>query len=114
MANEKQIYKTAKGREIDMMKLVRQNELVPAVGNAKVNARGDKLGPGGKIIVKREERQTAANQIPEQLSIRQAPEPVVAPKATEPAPIAIEEQVKPLTAAQKAKAIKDMDPEGKE
>jgi len=113
MANEKQIYKTAKGREIDMMKLVRQNELVPAVGNAKVNARGDKLGPGGKIIVKREERQTAANQIPEQLSIRPAAEPVVA-AAPEPAPIVIEQPVKPLTPAQKAKAIKDMDPEGNE
>ena len=114
MANEKQVYKTAKGREIDMMKLVRQNELVPAVGNAKVNARGDKLGPGGKIVVKREERQTAANQIPEQLSIRSAAEPVVAPKATAEAPITVEEPVNPLTPAQKAKAIKDMDPEGNE
>ena len=112
MANE--VYKTAKGREIDMIKLVRQNELVPAVGNAKVNARGDKLGPGGKIIVKREERQTAANQIPEQLSVRDAPEPAVAPKTTEPAPIAVEQPVKPLTPSQKAKAIKDMDPEGNE
>jgi hypothetical protein len=112
MANE--VYRTAKGREIDMMKLVRKNELVPAVGNAKVNARGDKLGPGGKIIVKREERQTAANQIPEQLSVRPAPEPVVAPTATEPAAIAVEQPVKPLTPTQKAKAIKDMDPEGNE
>jgi len=112
MANE--VYKTAKGREIDMMKLVRQNELVPAVGNAKVNARGDKLGPGGKIIVKREERQTAANQIPDQLSVRAAPEPAVAPKTTEPAAIVVEQPAKPLTAAQKAKAIKDMDPEGNE
>jgi hypothetical protein len=114
MANEKQIYKTAKGREIDMMKLVRQNELVPAVGNAKVNARGDKLGPGGKIIIKREERQTAANQIPEQLSVRAAPEPVITPEEVEPAPIVVEQPVKPLTPAQKAKAIKDMDPEGNE
>jgi hypothetical protein len=43
------------GREIDMDKLMSQNELTPAVGNAKVNARGDKLGPGGKIIQKRED-----------------------------------------------------------
>jgi hypothetical protein len=43
------------GREIDMEKLMSQNELTPAVGNAKVNARGDKLGPGGKIIQKRED-----------------------------------------------------------
>ena len=33
------------------MDLLRQrNELTPAVGNVRVNARGDELGPGGKII----------------------------------------------------------------
>jgi hypothetical protein len=74
------------------------------VGNANVNARGDKLGPGGKIIARREELQTAANQIPEQINVRQAPQPVVVPAT--PTPVA------PLTPAQKAKAIKDMDPEG--
>lgn len=49
------MYKTAQGKIIDMDKLMRQNELVPAVGNAKVNARGDKLGPGGQIVKTREE-----------------------------------------------------------
>ena len=49
------MYKTAQGKTIDMDKLMRQNELVPAVGNAGVNARGDKLGPGGQIIKKRED-----------------------------------------------------------
>ena len=34
---------------------MRQHELMPAVGNARVNARGDELGPGGKILRKREE-----------------------------------------------------------
>lgn len=48
-------YKTMQGREIDMDKLMRQNELMPAIGNVRVNARGDELGPGGKIIRKREE-----------------------------------------------------------
>jgi hypothetical protein len=48
-------HKTMQGREIDMEKLARLHELTPAVGNAKVNARGDQLGPGGKIIKKREE-----------------------------------------------------------
>ena len=48
-------YRTMQGREVDMEKLMRQNELVPAVGNMKTNARGDQLGPGGKIIKKREE-----------------------------------------------------------
>lgn len=48
-------YRTMQGREVDMDKLMRQNELMPAVGNARVNARGDELGPGGKIVKKREE-----------------------------------------------------------
>lgn len=48
-------YKTMQGREVDMEKLMRQHELMPAVGNARVNARGDELGPGGKIIKKRED-----------------------------------------------------------
>lgn len=49
------IYKTMQGREVDMEKLMSQNELMPAIGNVKVNARGDELGPGGKIIRRKEE-----------------------------------------------------------
>lgn len=48
-------YRSMQGKEVDMEKLMRQNELMPAIGNMKVNARGDELGPGGKIIRKREE-----------------------------------------------------------
>jgi hypothetical protein len=48
-------YKTMQGKELDMEKLALRNELTPAVGNAKVNARGDELGPGGQIIKKRED-----------------------------------------------------------
>ena len=43
------------GKQIDMDTLRKRNELTPAVGNAKINARGDELGPGGQIIRKREE-----------------------------------------------------------
>lgn len=49
------IYRTMQGREVDMEKLMRQHELMPAVGNVSVNARGDEIGNGGKIIRKREE-----------------------------------------------------------
>lgn len=48
-------YRTMQGREIDLEKLMRQNETMPAIGNMRVNARGDELGPGGKIIRKKEE-----------------------------------------------------------
>jgi hypothetical protein len=51
----KTIYRTMQGKEIDMGKLVNQNEMTIAVGNMRVNARGDKLGPGGKIVQTREE-----------------------------------------------------------
>jgi len=49
------IYKTMQGKEIDMEKLALKNEMVQAVGNARVNARGDELGPGGQVIRKRED-----------------------------------------------------------
>ena len=48
-------YRTMQGKAIDMDMLRQKNELTPAVGNAKVNARGDELGPGGQIIKKRED-----------------------------------------------------------
>lgn len=51
----KMIYRTMQGKEIDMGKLINQNEMTVAVGNMRVNARGDKLGPGGKIIQTRED-----------------------------------------------------------
>ena len=44
-----------RGKQVDMDLLRKRNELTPAVGNARVNARGDELGPGGQIIKKREE-----------------------------------------------------------
>lgn len=50
----KRIYKTMQGREIDLDALRATNETVPAVGNAKMNARGDELGPGGAIVRTRE------------------------------------------------------------
>jgi len=48
-------YTTMQGKQIDMDLLRKKNELTPAVGNARVNARGDELGPGGKIVRKREQ-----------------------------------------------------------
>jgi hypothetical protein len=54
MAGRKQ-YRSMQGKIIDLEKLVAKNELTPAVGNARVNARGDELGPGGQILRRREE-----------------------------------------------------------
>jgi len=92
----KQIYRTARGKEVDMMKLVKQNEMTVAVGNAGVNARGDKLGPDGQIVKTREEI----------LSERLAS--VSAPVAEEPAPVVV------VQSASNKKDVTKMDPEGKE
>ena len=48
-------YKSMRGKEIDMEKLALKNEKTPAIGNMKVNARGDQLGTAGEIIKTREE-----------------------------------------------------------
>ena len=44
------VRRTAMGDGIDMDMLRLANENTIAVGNMKVNARGDQLGPGGKVI----------------------------------------------------------------
>jgi hypothetical protein len=51
----KTVYRTMQGKEIDMGKLINQNETTIAVGNMRVNARGDRIGPGGKIVQTREQ-----------------------------------------------------------
>lgn len=48
-------YRTAQGKSLDIERLRLQNELVPAIGNMRVNARGDQLGPGGRVVKSREE-----------------------------------------------------------
>jgi hypothetical protein len=53
--NTRKTYRTMRGRTVDMDLLQQRNELTPAVGNARVNARGDEFGPGGKIIRKKEQ-----------------------------------------------------------
>jgi hypothetical protein len=51
----RKVYRTMKGKEVDMDQLLEKNQLMPAVGNVRMNARGDELGPGGKIVKKRED-----------------------------------------------------------
>lgn len=84
---QRPVVRTMQGKEIDMAKLAAQNELTVAVGNVKVNARGDELGPGGKIIRKREDVLRSASEAPGQNNVRKvdtsevfAP-PVVAKKS---------------------------------
>lgn len=55
LKNKQPVHRTAKGKKIDMDMLRARHELTPAVGNARVNARGDELGPGGEIVRSRED-----------------------------------------------------------
>jgi hypothetical protein len=55
----KKVYTTAQGKQISIDNVRLTNEDVIAVGNMKVNARGDQLGPGG---VPEGSRQQAVNQ----------------------------------------------------
>lgn len=49
------IYRSAQGKTVDVDQLRLKNEETIAVGNMKVNARGDELGPGGVVVRTRNE-----------------------------------------------------------
>jgi|TARA_A100001011_G_scaffold123941_1_gene130821 hypothetical protein len=53
-APRKRMYRTMQGRMVDIEKLRAANESVRAVGNMKVNARGDVIGAGGEIVTTKE------------------------------------------------------------
>ena len=85
MAIRKQ-YRTMQGKVVDLEKLAAKNELVPAIGNIPVNARGDELGPGGRIVRKREDivseyYEKSTNFTPIENRVRKpeapAPQPIV-------------------------------------
>jgi len=87
-----------RGKVVDMDLLQQRNELTPAVGNARVNARGDELGAGGKIIRKKEdilkEYYETSNRVPD--------EPVVQNQATPTVDEVVEsKKTKTTTRAQK-------------
>jgi len=53
MAQKK--YRTAQGKMVDFGAMLTNNELVPALGNMNVNARGDEILPDGTITRTREQ-----------------------------------------------------------
>ena len=83
----RQVYRSMQGKVVDMGQLIAKNELIPAVGNSKVNARGDELGPGGKIVRTREEimaeyYRDTNNSLPDSVPSRARTTPV--PKQPDP------------------------------
>ena len=45
----KRVYRTSRGATVDMRTMLTKNETVPAVGNMRVNARGDEITADGTI-----------------------------------------------------------------
>ena len=109
-APRKRMYRTMQGKMIDMDRLRAANEDVRAVGNMNVNAKGDVIGPGGKIVKPKSDvmkkyyeqpkgkvddtpiraRPVAPKRIPQPQPKAVAPKPVTRtapqPKKTTPAP----------------------------
>lgn len=79
------LYKTSRGKSLDLDKLRLANESTIAVGNMKVNARGDELGPGGQIAVPKNQVADQAYSVPQQAApsapfIASAPQASVQPQ----------------------------------
>ena len=95
-APRRKMYKTMQGRMVDIEKLRGANESVQAVGNMKVNARGDVLGAGGSVVKKKEKvmkeyyetpkgkavEHPRIKTPPKQIKAVEPPKAVVQPKAT--------------------------------
>jgi hypothetical protein len=95
-SNVKKPHTTMRGKTIDMDLLRKKNELTPAVGNARVNARGDELGPGGKIVRKREDIvKEYYESNPNAVKTDAGTQPTVTPPTVQSAPV--EEKPKPAT-----------------
>jgi hypothetical protein len=124
----KRVYKTANGRVINIDAIMSQHEESIAVGNMRVNARGDELGPGGRIERTREKvmadyyklnTPVASDHIPVP---REAPkrdiiddwiEPVVAthePEVVEQAPV----ETRPLRGSLASSVAKTQPPQEQE
>ncbi len=76
----KRVYTTANGKRINIDTIVAQNEESIAVGNMKVNARGDELGPGGRIERTREKVMSDYYKLNTPVATDHMPVPREAPK----------------------------------
>ena len=94
-----------RGEAVDMNRLRNVNGDRPAVGNAQVNARGDRLGPGG-VILKTQEQIEAEWAV---ARAKNAPKPmdIKTPSKIEDALARLAPKAKPTVAAEDA----NFDPE---
>jgi hypothetical protein len=101
MDNGRKIYRSANGTPVELDKLIMRNETTVAVGNVRVNARGDELGPGGKIVKRSDDitfqnnptSETVVEQ-PRKQRVAEPMEEVVVPvkQTVAPKPVKIQKQ----------------------
>ena len=104
-ATRKRMYRTMQGRMIDIEKLRASNEDVRAVGNMNVNARGDVLGPGGKIATSKEKIIKKYYEQPKgKVDSRPTRAKPMPPRKNPPAPKPV------MTAKPQAKQVKSIKP----
>jgi len=97
------VYKTARGKQVDIGSMRLQNENVRAVGNMGVNARGDRIDAQGNIIDSRNQqlqrriqRQTNVSDGPVQTNHQHSTEaPVQAPAMATGQPVVASAPIAP-------------------
>ena len=84
------VYKTARGRSLDMASLISKHEKTRAVSNVNsVNARGDEIDAYGKIVVPATEKvsNSYATQVGHQTAQARTDHPNISPSANPNAPL---------------------------
>ena len=71
----KRVYTTANGKRVSIDAIIAQNESTIAIGNMKVNARGDQLGPGGKVEITRDKVMNDHYKLNTPMAIDEPPQP---------------------------------------
>jgi len=117
----KKMYRTMQGRMVDIEKLRGANESIRAVGNMKVNARGDVLGAGGQVVTPKsqvikqyyEQPKGKVSEGPGSIKQTPAPQPqakAVETKTVEPKKVATPKVATPKVATPKAETKKTVAP----
>lgn len=103
------VYRSAQGKMVDLGTIVLQNEHVRAVGNMKVNARGDKIDGLNQVIETRTERIQRHNDRTS-TNVSSAP-PQTSSKKSHPVKTKNKTKVQPQTQIQSRGYVQDNEPD---
>jgi len=94
--------RTALGKSIDMDNLRLMNEDTIAVGNMRVNARGDELGPGGAVVKTRNQVMDEYYRLNTPTPVDTAIAPIDRPRQSRPMQVDVGHAAEPVSPAQAA------------